>query len=368
MTRLRTRLLVTHLLVAIAGAAASVAVVVWQAPQVFDHSIGMGGQGLGGPGMGQQMNQLALRSAFYDALRQGLLAGSAAALVVAAAAAWFIAVRLARPIEAVRRVTRRISEGDYEQRIAVPHEAELAALVEDVNGLAQRLGEVETERVRLLGEVAHEMRTPLTVLTGRVEGLQDGVFTADDELLAGLRSELRRLQRLADDLGTLSRVEEHRLNLEVAPVDLAELTRRTVERFRSAAPAAGVAISVDAPQSLVVSGDAQRLGQVLDNLLSNAIRAVSGAGTIRVDVSASGQRAVVTVADDGIGIAPEELGRIFERFYRSADARPEDGTGVGLTVSRGIAEAHGGSLSAESPGRGRGARFVLALPLASHQA
>jgi len=341
--------------------------VVWQAPQVFDHSIGMGGQGMGGPGMGQQMNQAELRTAFYDALRQGLLAGSVVALVVATTAAWLIAVRLARPIEAVRQVTRRISEGDYAQRISVPNDAELAALVVDVNGLAQRLGEVETERVRLLGEVAHEMRTPLTVLTGRVEGLQDGVFSADDELLAGLRSELRRLQRLADDLGTLSRVEEHRLTLEVATLDLAELTRRAVDRFRSAGRTAGVTVAVDAPGSLEVSGDPQRLGQVLDNLLSNALRAVAGAGTVRVVVGESAGSAVVTVADDGVGIAPEELDRIFERFYRSTDARSEDGTGVGLTVSRGIAEAHGGSLTAESEGRGHGARFLLVLPLAARR-
>ncbi len=377
MMRLRSRLLVTHLLVAVMGAAASVVVVVWQAPQVFDR--GIGGQGMyqganqgqgpgsgpaSGPGSGpgQELSAAGIHTAFLDALRQALLVGSLVALLVAVVAAWFVAIRLARPLEEVRQVTRRISEGDYDQRIAVPRETELAALVEDVNGLAQRLGEVESERVRLLGEVAHEMRTPLTVLTGRVEGLQDGVFSADVELLAGLRAELQRLQRLADDLRTLSRVEERRLVLELEPVDLAGLARRSVDRFATGQAAEGVSMSVFAPDPVVVQGDAQRLGQVLDNLLSNALRAVRGKGAVEVRVERAHHSAIVTVTDDGAGISSSELGRIFERFYRSADARPQEGTGVGLTVSRGIAEAHGGTLAAESEGPGRGARLILTIP------
>jgi signal transduction histidine kinase len=125
-----------------------------------------------------------------------------------------------------------------------------------------------------------------------------------------------------------------------------------------------VELTVAAPAPQIVEGDAQRLGQVLDNLLSNALRAVRGGGAVRLTVDGDRDSVLVTVEDDGVGIPARDLDRIFERFYRSADARPEDGTGVGLTVSRGIAEAHGGSLSAASDGPGRGARFVLTIPRA----
>lgn len=178
MHRLRTRLVVSHVAVAAVGAATSVLVVVWQAPAQFNR--GMDSQGMG---MGQQGSS---RDLFWSALREGLFLGTVVAMVAALVAAWLIAIRLARPLEDVRAATHRITRGDYDQEIPAPAETELAELVGDVNDMATRLRDVERDRVRLLGEVAHEMRTPLTVLTGRVEGLQDGVFTADAALLAGL--------------------------------------------------------------------------------------------------------------------------------------------------------------------------------------
>ena len=356
MQRLRNRLVVSHLVVAAVGAATSFLVVVWEAPAQFNR--GMNGQGM-------RMAQGSSRELFWSALRDGLLLGTIAAMLSALVAAWFIAIRLSRPVEDVRAATHQMSSGDYDLEIPAPRVTELAELVGDVNDMARRLRVVEGERVRLLGEVAHEMRTPLTVLTGRVEGLQDGVFTPDAELLAGMAGELRRLQRLADDLRTLSRVEERRLVLERARVDLCELTGRAVGRFSSDPRAAGVDLAWDDSAPVVVDGDPERLAQVLDNLISNALRSVAGTGRVTVKVRATGDVATLAVSDTGNGIAREDLERVFERFFRGADARPEDGTGVGLTVSRGIAEAHGGSLVAESAGPGQGARFTLSLPRAA---
>ncbi len=357
MHRLRNRLVISHLVVAAVGAAISLLVVAWEAPAQFNR--GMNGQGVR---MGQQGSS---RELFWSALREGLLLGTVAAMLAALAAAWFIAVRLSRPLEDVRAATHRISSGDYELEIPAPREVELAELVGDVNDMAGRLRTVEGERVRLLGEVAHEMRTPLTVLTGRVEGLQDGVFAPDTELLAGMAGELRRLERLADDLGALSRVEERRLVLERSRVDLSELTGRAVARFSSDPRAAGVDLTWEGDAPVVVDGDPERLAQVLDNLIGNALRSVAGTGRVTVQVAATEDLATLTVSDTGKGVAREDLERIFERFYRGADARPEDGTGVGLTVSRGIAEAHGGSLVAESAGPDQGARFTMTLPRAT---
>jgi histidine kinase len=354
MHHLRNRLIASHLAVAAVGAATSALVVVWEAPAQFNR--GMDGQGLRA---GQQGSS---RELFWSALREGLLLGTIAAMLAALVAALFIAVRLARPLEDVRAATHRISSGDYELEIPAPQETELAELVRDVNDMARRLRAVEGERVRLLGEVAHEMRTPLTVLTGRVEGLQDGVFTPDGELLAGLAGELRRLQRLADDLGTLSRVEERRLVLQPVPVDLSDLARRAVARFRDDPRAVGVELATEGGGSVFVDADVERLAQVLDNLIDNALRSVAGAGRIGIRVTGTEGLATLAVSDTGTGLANEDLERVFERFHRGVDARPEDGTGVGLTVSRGIAEAHGGTLVAESAGPGQGARFTLTLP------
>jgi histidine kinase len=361
MKSLRIRLLVSHLAVAGVGAAITIAVVLWQAPALFDRGIGHQGAGPG-QGPGTSMGSGGLRQVFQDALWQAMAVGSVAALVVALAAAVFLSARMLRPLEEVRRATRTISEGDYDLQVTLPHETELAALATDVNTMADRLRDTENRRVRLLGEVAHEMRTPLTVLTGRVEGLRDGVFTVDEPLVEEMGDELRRLQRLADDLGALSRVEEGRLQLDRDEVDLSGLTARILDRYQGDPRAEGVDLRLDAPAPVRVDGDVQRLGQVVDNLLVNAFRAVAGHGTVTVRVVARGDLAEVSVEDDGRGIAADDLERIFERFYRGDPSHEGEGSGIGLTVSRGIARAHGGSLRAESRGAGQGARFVLTLP------
>ena len=356
------RLLLSHLAVAMVGALVTGLVVALSAPALFDEGVtGLGPGFRGGPG-GR------LREVFGDALRSGLLLGGAAALVVAVVAGWFLAQRVLRPLDDVREATRRIAAGDYHHVVSRPADHELAALADDVNALARTLEETEMRRVRLLGEVAHEMRTPLTVLTGRVEGLTDGVFEIDEPLLAELGGEVGRLRRLADDLSELSRVEEGRLELRLEPVELRSLVEDVATRWSRVLGDTQVVLEVpDAPQ-LVVTGDRDRLAQVLDNLVGNAVRAVAGEGRIRLEVRRSGALAEVAVSDDGVGLAPGELEAIFERFHRGSAGRPGSGggagagSGIGLTVSRGIARAHGGTLVARSSGPGAGATFVLSLP------
>lgn len=310
MSRLRNRLLVSHLGVAAAGAATSIAVVLWEAPAIFDR--GLGPQGVHSQGQG------GLRTVFQHALWQALALGSVAALVVALVATVVFSIRMLRPLEDVRRAARTISDGDYDLEIPLPRESELAALASDVNTMADRLRETEDRRVRLLGEVAHEMRTPLTVLTGRVEGIRDGVFAADRPLVDSMSDELHRLQRLADDLSTLSRVEEGRLDLDRKRIDLSGLAGRIVERYEGDPRVAGIDLGLTAGPSVWVEGDAQRLGQVVDNLVVNAIRAVSGRGRIEIEVTVVGGTATLTVVDDGCGIAADDVERIFERFYRES--------------------------------------------------
>ena len=355
MNRLSTRLLLSHGVVAVVGGVVAYALVRLLVPRLYDmraHS------------MGQMRGGLLARALVVETVNAALVIGVLAGVVTAVLAGAWSARRVMRPLDAVRAATHRLAEGHYAEQVELPEEPELAAVAADVNALARRLAETEARRSRLLGEVAHEMRTPLTVLDGYVEGLIDGVFTPDPETLTALGSELRRLRRLAEDLGSLSRAEERGFELAMAPVDLADVARGVAERLRPQFDDAGVALAVVAPDGgLWVHGDPDRLAQVMTNLLGNSLTATPS-GQVRVVAERSGDDAVVSVVDTGVGLDPAELTRVFERFYRApgTGAGTRRGTGIGLTIARGIVEAHGGRIEAASAGRGRGTTVTVRLP------
>ncbi|MDQ1286941.1 MAG: hypothetical protein QG622_506 [Actinomycetota bacterium] len=367
--RLSTRLLVSHLAVAAVGTAVAYLTIRGLVPHLFGQRMGRmaggGESGGAGPGTGPGGGVgLRMREVLLPALDTSLLIGLLAGTAVAAVLAILVTRRVLRPLDAVREATRRIAAGTYEGGVPLPAEAELAALATDVNTLAHTLSDTESRRTQLLGDVAHEMRTPLTALDGYVEGMIDGVFTADADTLTALSEELRRLHRLADDLSGLSRAAEQRLDLHLQDTDLADLARRASERLRPQFDDAHVALVVDARAALPVDADPDRVVQVLTNLLGNALLATADGGTVTVTARRNGPRAEITVADSGVGLAAEDVERVFERFYRVRDhPRRSGGSGVGLTIARGIARGHGGDLTAASPGPGAGAVFTLALPL-----
>ena len=307
-----------------------------------------------------------MHAAFASALNTALIVGVMAGVVAAALVAAFVTRRLLRPLEAIRLATRQIAAGRYEASVPLPSEPELAELAGDVNSLARALAETETRRTRLLGEVAHEMRTPLTSLDGYVEGMIDGVFAPDPHTLASLSAEIRRLHRLADDLSSLSRAEERGLELDLADTDLAALARRATTRLAPQFSDAQLTLSVEADTAVPVHVDPDRVTQVITNLLGNALLATPAGGTVTLAVSRNGGHGEVIVSDTGIGLAPADTERVFERFYRApGNTRRSEGSGIGLTIARGLARAHGGDVTATSAGRGRGATFVLSLPLAT---
>ena len=363
--RLPVRLVGAFLAVLAIGTVISLVTVRALAPELFAGRIGA----MGGRMMGAQGSE-ATRTALIAALDQALLVGALVAAVVAGLAAVLLARGVLRPLEQVRGATRQIAAGRYDVRVPVPGEPEMAALADDVNTLAGALADTETRRVRLLGEVAHEMRTPLTGLSGYVEGLVDGVFPADEATLGAMTEDLRRLRRLADDLSALSRNEEGRLDLDPAPCDLADVVRRTCAQLEPRLSDAGLRLEVQASGPLPVVADEDRVSQVLTNLLSNAARATAQAmagttgptGQIRVVATASGPWASVAVSDTGIGLTARDLERIFERFYRVSGTPRGEGSGIGLTIARGLARAHGGDLVATSAGHGQGATFTFTLP------
>ncbi|WP_342659915.1 Adaptive-response sensory-kinase SasA [Rhodococcus ruber] len=358
---LTMRLFVSHVLVAVVGALVTFAVVRAAAPALFEERAAGPGNG-----RGRANGSGPLREVVSDAVTTALLLGVLAGVIAAAALGLLASRRLLRSLRSVRSGTRAIATGDYRHRIPVPPESELAAVAGDVNDLAVRLADTEARRVRLLSEVAHEMRTPLTVIDGYAEGVLDGVFAPAE--LVRIEAEVGRLRRLADDLSTLSRTEEGRLDLQPVEVDLYGLATQVASRLRPQFDDAGLTVTVLPPsRPVVVWADADRITQVLTNLLGNALAATE-AGGVSIDVTTGRDVATVTVTDTGEGLEPDDVERIFERFYRVPSRRRQEhdpGSGIGLTISRGIARAHGGDLSAESPGRGLGSRFTLQLPTRS---
>lgn len=363
--RLPWRLFISYALVVLTGAAVAYVTVRLLAPALFDHQMSMldGGHGMPGMGAGPGAGG-SVHAAFLSALSTALLAGTLASVAAAGLAAAFVTGRLVRPLNAVRAATRLIAAGHYQARVPVPAEPELAALAADVNTLAGQLASTETRRTRLLGEVAHEMRTPLTALEGYLEGLIDGVFAPEPEVLGAAGDELRRLRRLADDLSALSRAEEQRLDLHPADVDLADLARRAAGRLAPQFSDAHLSLIVHAPGPLPVRADPDRITQVLTNILGNALTATPAGGSVTVEARATGPDAEAVVADTGTGLAAADLDRVFERFYRApGQPRRSSGSGIGLTIARNIARAHGGEITASSPGPGHGAAFTLTIPL-----
>ncbi|WP_395727304.1 sensor histidine kinase [Nakamurella sp.] len=363
--RMPLRLFSSYAVVASVGAVVSYLTVWLLAPALFDHQVGMMNGSGNGMGMGSGAGvQAGLRDAFRSALTTALVVGVTASVAAAVLVAWFVTRRLMRPLDAVRAATRQIAAGEYQVSVPVPAEPELAALATDVNTLGSALADTEARRTRLLGDVAHELRTPLTALDGYVEGLIDGVFAPTPDTFGSLSDELRRLHRLAEDLSSLSRAQEQGLDLHPVDADLADLARRAAARLAPQFRDAQVSLIVDADQAVAVSADPDRIVQVLTNLLGNALLATPAGGTVTVAARLGGRFGQVWVSDTGVGLAEQDLGRVFERFYRApGQPRRSAGSGIGLTIARDIARGHGGDVTASSGGPGRGARFTVSLPL-----
>src|SRR6266496_2053558 len=260
--RLPLRLFFSYAAVAVVGAVVAYLTVRLLAPHLFDQRMAI----MNGTGMNMSTGT-SVHAAFVSALNTALLVGLLASVAAAGIIAALVTGRLLRPLDAVRDATRHIAAGRYQASVPLPSEPELAALAADVNTLATALAGTETRRTRLLGEVAHEMRTPLTALDGYLEGLIDGVFTPEPEILGAASDELRRLRRLADDLSALSRAEEQRLDLHLAGADLADLARLAAGRLAPQFSDGNVTLTIHAPGALPVRADPDRITQVLTNVI-----------------------------------------------------------------------------------------------------
>jgi histidine kinase len=207
------------------------------------------------------------------------------------------------------------------------------------------------------------MRTPLTTIDGYVEGILDGVFEPTEEVLTAISEESGRLSRLAADLAALSRADEGALDLELRPVDLTQVARRVADRLRPQFDSKGVHLDLALDAPLPVHADEQRTSQILTNLLGNALTYTEPGGQVTVTACDRDQKARIEVTDTGIGIAPQDLSHVFDRFFRAPGLqRPAGGSGIGLTIARSLARAQSGDVRASSPGPGQGSTFELELP------
>ena len=310
--------------------------------------------------------QVRLDQAFGNATLAWLGVALPVAMLTAFVVAWVVAQRLGRSVAAVAAAADRIARGDLQARVEVPSIGpEFAQLAGAFNAMTVRIAETETTRRRLIGDLAHELRTPLASLEATVEAVVDGVLPADAVTMATLHDQTTRLQHLVADMATVSRAEERQLDLHPRRVDTATLATAAAAAARARYAAAGVRIDVDVVgRAPVVRVDPDRLAEVLANLLDNALRHTPRAGAVRMVVSGDPQGAVLEVSDTGEGFDPADAERIFERFYRgdSSRTRTSAGSGIGLTVARAIIDAHAGTLRATSSGHGTGATFRIRLP------
>jgi histidine kinase len=306
------------------------------------------------------------RQAVAESLTRAVLASSLLALGLA----WYISRKVAHPLQRMIEAARRIAGGHYGERVDVnpgPDLDEIGQLVEQFNRMAASLEQTERQRFELIGNVAHELRTPLSGIKGYMEGLIDGVIPANTETYERVYSEADRLQRLVQDLQELSRAEAGGIVLDLRPADPLVLVRGALERLRPQYQDKGVALITDVPANLPpVHADEDRVYQVLLNLAGNALQYTPAGGTVTVQASRAGEFVQFRVIDTGIGIAAEHLPRIFDRFYRvdPSRARAGGGSGIGLTIARHLVEAHGGQISAFSAETGAGSTFTFSLPLA----
>lgn len=285
-----------------------------------------------------------------------------AAVGAASFVGWRVARRLSSPLESLGGAARSMAEGNYDVSVAPTGIEEIDQLGRDVQSLADALADTEARRLRLIGDIAHELRTPLSTIEGSMEALMDGVVPADDETFAGIAREAARLRRLANDLSDLSSSAEQDPLAGAGLVDVAEIARGVVDLLAVQAEAKGLSLTADAGASAIVTGSPDRLAQVLTNIVGNAIQ-YTETGRVDVAVTATAEQVVVTVADTGRGLRRGDLDKVFDRFFRT-DEHYADGTGVGLTIAQQIVWAHGGALTAESPGLDRGTTFTMTLPTA----
>ena len=319
--------------------------------------------------MGENMSGMMgdLTESFQQAVNEILLIAATLAIITAVFVSTFVTRRIVKPVRQMQEASRHIADGHYEERVQIAGEDELAELAQSFNQMAHTLAQTEERRRQLIGDVAHELRTPLSSIKSVMEGLQDGVLAAEPATFLSVEREVNRLQRLVRDLEELSKAEAGQIPLELELVNPSTFIKTAVDRLMPQYDDKGVNLYTGFPEMLPdVCVDQARMTQVMLNLLGNALQYTSESGQVLISAWNNVHHVSITIQDTGIGIPSDSLPHVFERFYRvdKSRSRTWGGSGIGLTISKHLVEAHSGQLTVTSPGLNQGSTFTISLPIA----
>ena len=312
----------------------------------------------------QQEND-ALTKQFFTGVNRGILLAALGAVALALVVAAVLSRQLVAPIRRLTQAARGISEGDLSQRVEASGGDEVGQLAVTFNQMAEKLETGEAQRRRLLADIAHELRNPLSTIQGNLEGMLDGVLPLEPEQVATVYDQTLLLSRLIEDLRLLSLAQAGQLPLERTEIDVESLVESVVDDFRPLAEINQVSLETELAHPLPrISVDRDRMGQVLANLISNALRYVPDSGRIKIAAVSINGNVEMSVSDNGSGISDDDLPHLFERFYRAdmSRSRSAGGSGLGLAIAKELVEAHGGSIRVEST-PGEGSRFFFTIPV-----
>ncbi len=373
---LGAKLLISYISILVVIVIVMVIVIPFSAPYAYNHTV-MGTEGMQTPGSGMMGQRLGLQSNgrgpglanFRAGLVESLFYAMLAATVIVAIISLVFSRSVVAPLREVTFASQRIAKGHYDERVRVSGNDELAQLSDSFNQMAEQLEQVENMRRQLVGDVSHELRTPLTAIKGYMEGLIDGIFPQEVETYQLIHAEADRLSRLVDDLQELSRVESKAYSMNFQSMDIHFLVDSSIKRLSFNAKKKQIDLrsnlSDDLPRVLV---DADRISQVLINLIGNAIAYTPSGGSVTISAKKLLDRVQISIMDTGVGIPSEHLPHVFDRFYRVDKSRSRQaggGSGIGLTIARHLVEAHGGLIWVESDGEGQGSTFVFTLKAVS---
>ncbi len=358
---LRGRLFFSHLVVMIVGVASLVSISKISSPRLFVLHL----ERLENQGFDLIDVRTELVTGFELAWQRSTLWSVLVGTTAAGGLSYWVSRRIMQRLTEMEQITQKFAAGQMDARLPVSDIPELSGLSTSFNRMAASLEGVEARRREVIGDMTHELRTPLTVVRGYLEELADGEIEASPEIYRRLAKETRRLERLVNDLQELSKAEAGYLPINIQRVNLHPLLESLVEKFTDQLLEDGPVMLLQCPSVLPpVLADIDRTEQVLVNLLGNAVR-YTNEGSITIDVGIEASQLWIAVSDTGIGIAPENLPHVFERFWRADQSRDRHsgGTGIGLTISRRLIELQGGQIQVESE-LGVGSKFRFFLPLA----
>ncbi len=373
-SHLSLKLFISYLIVILVGMMMIGITTKFTTPRAFAHHLSFMEEQIG-RGMGSMMGQgqepdNGMMGEFYQnfqaSFNESLLTSIFVAMAAAIAVSFIFSRSIIAPIRDMTAASQRIANGHYDERVNSRGSDELGQLADRFNQMAEQLEQVESMRRRLIGDVTHELRTPLTAIKGSAEGLIDGILPATDETYGQIHAEAERLNRLVDDLQELSRVEARAYQLDFRDLDASMLIQTVIKRMQFQFDEKRVTLTINLPpHPVMLHADEDRIVQVLTNLVGNALQYTPKNGEVTISLESTGNEARFSVKDTGIGIPPDHLPHIFDRFYRvdKSRSRAHGGSGIGLTIAKHLVEAHAGKIWAESAGEGKGSTFVFTLPL-----